>query len=197
MEDGKGVLQLVGLTQHPCLDLLDFVRLSNVGRGARATVATEANATSSRSHAAMLFRLVRLPDNTPLAGETEGGEAARGRYGGGGGQGGQSDWSELPCVGKFSLIDLAGAERSHERGERTEKKGKSSTTQMESKAINQSLLALKEVGPRWSPHCSPRNTHTHDTGAQLETRRSQHLFIIVFVIKSKKICTRWMGLACE
>ena len=58
LEDAKGVLQLVGLTAEPANELASFLELSNVGRAARATHATDANATSSRSHAALLLRLV-------------------------------------------------------------------------------------------------------------------------------------------
>ena len=43
------------------------------------------------------------------------------------------------CLGKFSLIDLAGSERGADN-ENTDK-----TTQMEGRQINTSLLALKEV----------------------------------------------------
>lgn len=52
------MLQLVGLTAAPTNDLASFLELSNVGRLARATHATGHNATSSRSHAALLLRLV-------------------------------------------------------------------------------------------------------------------------------------------
>jgi len=86
LEDGKGVLQLVGLASHECNGMDDFIAVSNVGRGARSTTATGANATSSRSHAAMVLKLVRRgpldAKNTPK-----------------------------PVLGKFSLIDLAGSER--------------------------------------------------------------------------------------
>jgi kinesin family protein 2/24 len=86
LEDGKGVLQLVGLAQESCLDMDAFLHTTNVGRAARSTTATDANATSSRSHAAMLLRLV----------DNESGKVC----------------------GKFSFIDLAGAERGadHETG---------------------------------------------------------------------------------
>jgi hypothetical protein len=63
LEDGDGVLQLVGLTCKECENMEDFIHTSNVGRLARSTTATGANATSSRSHAAMLFRLVNSGEN--------------------------------------------------------------------------------------------------------------------------------------
>jgi kinesin family protein 2/24 len=54
LEDQHGVLQLVGLTQHACANLDVFLEASTAGRGARSTASTGANATSSRSHCAML-----------------------------------------------------------------------------------------------------------------------------------------------
>ena len=62
LEDSDGVLQLVGLSQHACADLVDFLDLSQAGRSARSTAATGANATSSRSHCAMLVRIYRNGD---------------------------------------------------------------------------------------------------------------------------------------
>jgi len=115
LEDGKGVLQLVGLRGVECdAGMADFVRVSNLGRRARSTTATGANATSSRSHAAMLFRLVKRGPTDPN--------------------------KPKPSYGKFSLIDLAGSERGADAHENTDK-----TTQMEGRQINTSLLALKEV----------------------------------------------------
>jgi hypothetical protein len=46
--------------------LNDFVQASNQGRSARATNATGANATSSRSHAALLLRLVNTETSEVL-----------------------------------------------------------------------------------------------------------------------------------
>jgi len=57
LEDGNGVLQLVGLTQVVCPTLEEFLEVSNAGRSTRSTAATGANATSSRSHCTMLVRL--------------------------------------------------------------------------------------------------------------------------------------------
>jgi hypothetical protein len=48
LEDGDGVLQLVGFTCNECENMEDFIHTSNVGRLARSTTATGANATSSR-----------------------------------------------------------------------------------------------------------------------------------------------------
>mmetsp|Transcript_10874 Transcript_10874/g.14149 ORF Transcript_10874/g.14149 Transcript_10874/m.14149 type:complete len:588 (-) Transcript_10874:103-1866(-) len=66
LEDGNGVLQLVGLEAHICEDIADFVRVSNEGRASRATNATGANATSSRSHGALLLRLVNTATSEVL-----------------------------------------------------------------------------------------------------------------------------------
>ena len=57
LEDGKGVLQLVGLVGEECHSMSDFVRVSNVGRGARSTTATGANATCPRNS----MRVSRAP----------------------------------------------------------------------------------------------------------------------------------------
>ena len=57
LEDQFGKLQLVGLTQHACMDLEEFLEASDAGRSMRSTAATGANATSSRSHCAMLVRV--------------------------------------------------------------------------------------------------------------------------------------------
>lgn len=57
LEDGKGVLQLVGLSQVHCDTLPDFLKATNRGRRLRSTASTGANATSSRSHGAMVVRI--------------------------------------------------------------------------------------------------------------------------------------------
>ena len=62
LEDQFGKLQLVGLTAHACQDLEQFLDASDVGRSARSTTATGANATSSRSHCAMLIRVFNGAD---------------------------------------------------------------------------------------------------------------------------------------
>ena len=131
LEDGKGVLQLVGLTAVPCADMTAFVHATNSGRAARTTNATATNATSSRSHAALLLKLVRqvLPS----------GGASSSSGGAGSGTSPSVDNSSVEVLGRFSLIDLAGSERGADN-DNTDK-----TTQMEGRQINQSLLALKEV----------------------------------------------------
>jgi len=123
LEDGKGILQLVGLTAVSCADMKAFVEATNSGRAARTTNATATNATSSRSHAALLLKLVRQapPSSAPNGGSST------------------SSDSSVEVLGRFSLIDLAGSERGADN-DNTDK-----TTQMEGRQINQSLLALKEV----------------------------------------------------
>lgn len=130
LEDGKGVLQLVGLYAVKCRTIEDFCHMTNVGRTQRSTNATGANATSSRSHAAMLIRFYDVDNDY---------NASNGGF----------DDSEHPythhdintslSVGKFTMIDLAGSERGADNGN-TDK-----TTQREGRQINTSLLALKEV----------------------------------------------------
>jgi hypothetical protein len=112
LEDGRGVMHLKGLARVECRTMEDFVVISNEGRTARATRATGTNATSSRSHAAMLFCIFDRDDSDPAS---------------------EKD------VGRFSLIDLAGAERGADL-EAIDKK-----TQAEGIAINMSMLAFKEV----------------------------------------------------
>lgn len=125
LEDGDGVLQLKGLRAEVCTDLADFMRWSAIGRNARSTTATNANATSSRSHAALQLRLVR-------------GEGEADSFPANSTSGGKSDDQNL-VLGKLSLIDLAGSERGVDN-EETDK-----VTRKEGRDINTSLLALKEV----------------------------------------------------
>jgi kinesin family protein 2/24 len=120
LEDKDGVLQLVGLSRHRCRDFGHFMEITDVGRDARSTTATGANATSSRSHCVMALSLLNESD------------------------GPGSDITYTPknaadVIGKLSLIDLAGAERGADN-DNTDK-----TTRMEGRQINTSLLALKEV----------------------------------------------------
>ena len=125
LEDGDGVLQLKGLRAEVCTDLADFMRWSAIGRNARSTTATNANATSSRSHAALQLRIVR-------------GEGEADNFSANSLSGGKSDDQNL-VLGKLSFIDLAGSERGVDN-EETDK-----VTRKEGRDINTSLLALKEV----------------------------------------------------
>ena len=114
-----------------CDDLEAFVRASDVGRAARSTSATGANATSSRSHAALLLRLTGDdPAKVPIF-RTD--AHLKGNS--------LSPPTRFYCqaYAKFSLIDLAGSERGVDN-DNTDKQ-----IQMEGRRINQSLLALKEV----------------------------------------------------
>ena len=120
LEDGNGVLQLVGLSRHRCADFNQFIDITDGGRAARSTTATGANATSSRSHCVMAISLLDESD----------------------GMGEQVTFTPknaADVVGKLSLIDLAGSERGIDNCD-TDK-----TTRMEGRQINTSLLALKEV----------------------------------------------------
>lgn len=153
LEDGNGVLQLVGLTATRCEGIADFIDASNLGRGARSTTATGANATSSRSHAAMLLRVCDARPSSDIDGP---GGSGPNRAGAGRrqslaarqsissrssarGDRASSLGPALNVVGKLSLIDLAGSERGVDNEETD------STTRMEGRQINTSLLALKEV----------------------------------------------------
>ena len=122
LEDKHGVLQLVGLSRHRCENFAQFMAITDVGRDARSTTATGANATSSRSHCVMKISLL----------EESAGPGEEVTF---------TPKNTEDVVGKLSLIDLAGSER----GKDTNLKGTDKTTQMEGRQINTSLLALKEV----------------------------------------------------
>ena len=181
LEDGSGQLQLVGLEAVRCDGMETFVGASNRGRLARATQATGANATSSRSHAALLLRL--LGDGPAAAavraarvasgGAADAADCGAGSGSGSGGSNGSSSSSgDGVVLGKFSLIDLAGSERGADN-DNTDKQ-----TMMEGRQINQSLLALKEVirakelGRHHAPFRQSRLTQVLEeslTGARCQT----------------------------
>lgn len=82
LEDGKGVVRVVGLTEKVVTKVEDVLELIQQGSMERMTGQTSANTNSSRSHA--VFQIVLRKD---------------GQYG------------LNSILGKFSLIDLAGNER--------------------------------------------------------------------------------------
>jgi kinesin family protein 2/24 len=51
LEDGKGEVQITGLEEFEAVDAQQFLSLIDAGNDKRTTHATEANDTSSRSHA--------------------------------------------------------------------------------------------------------------------------------------------------
>lgn len=115
LEDGKQVVQVVGLVERVCANPADVLQLIQIGSMARTSGQTAANNQSSRSHA--VFQIIlRNTDRVDRSGATQ----------------------NYRLHGKFSLIDLAG----NERGADTSSANRQ--TRMESAEINKSLLALKE-----------------------------------------------------
>ncbi|XP_045122810.1 kinesin-like protein KIF2A isoform X5 [Portunus trituberculatus] len=114
LEDGKNVVQVVGLQERACESVEDVLRLISLGSQVRTSGQTAANNQSSRSHAVFQIILRNL-DRI----EKQGDKAYK-------------------LHGKFSLIDLAG----NERGADTSSANRQ--TRMEGAEINKSLLALKE-----------------------------------------------------
>ncbi|XP_050736217.1 kinesin-like protein KIF2A isoform X3 [Eriocheir sinensis] len=114
LEDGKNVVQVVGLQERACESVDDVLRLISLGSQVRTSGQTTANNQSSRSHAVFQIILRNL-DRI----EKQGDKAYK-------------------LHGKFSLIDLAG----NERGADTSSANRQ--TRMEGAEINKSLLALKE-----------------------------------------------------
>uniref|UniRef100_A0A2P2HVS6 Kinesin-like protein n=1 Tax=Hirondellea gigas TaxID=1518452 RepID=A0A2P2HVS6_9CRUS len=115
LEDGKQVVQVVGLVEKVCHSPNDVLKLIQIGSLARTSGQTAANNQSSRSHA--VFQIVLR--NIDRVDRAAGAQVYR-------------------LHGKFSLIDLAG----NERGADTCSANRQ--TRMESAEINKSLLALKE-----------------------------------------------------
>ncbi|XP_071547927.1 kinesin-like protein KIF2A isoform X3 [Panulirus ornatus] len=114
LEDGKNVVQVVGLQERVCENVDDVLRLISLGSQVRTSGQTAANNQSSRSHAVFQIILRNLDKI-----EKQGDKAYK-------------------LHGKFSLIDLAG----NERGADTSSANRQ--TRMEGAEINKSLLALKE-----------------------------------------------------
>ncbi|KAK4314748.1 hypothetical protein Pmani_013998 [Petrolisthes manimaculis] len=114
LEDGKNVVQVVGLQERVCQNVDDVLRLISLGSQVRTSGQTAANNQSSRSHAVFQIILRNL-DRI----EKQGDKAYK-------------------LHGKFSLIDLAGNERGADVSSANRQ------TRMEGAEINKSLLALKE-----------------------------------------------------
>jgi kinesin family protein 2/24 len=143
LEDRHGVLQLKGLTARQCDSMDDFLEATDVGRSARSTTATGANATSSRSHAAMLLRLVRR----------------------------NKDGEQLPFA-KFSLIDLAGSERGADN-ENTDKTTQMEGRQINTSLLAlKEVIRAKELGRSHAPFRQSRLTQILEeslTGSRCQT----------------------------
>lgn len=114
LEDGKNVVQVVGLQERVCGSPDDVLKLIISGSQVRTSGTTSANNQSSRSHAVFQI-LLRNLDKIEKSGD-----------------------KQYKLHGKFSLIDLAG----NERGVDTSSANRQ--TRMEGAEINKSLLALKE-----------------------------------------------------
>ncbi|KAJ1568092.1 Kinesin-like protein kif2a, partial [Cladochytrium tenue] len=117
LEDRSGTVRMPNLKEVPVPDLARMLELVDLGRAARKTGTTRANASSSRSHAVFQLKLVA---------DAERGGSPRGAGDGGGGH------------GVLSLVDLAGSERAADAADAGKK------TRTEGASINRSLLALKE-----------------------------------------------------
>lgn len=114
LEDGKGEVNVTGLQVVTVSTPEEFLRVIEVGHSQRTTHATEANDTSSRSHAICQVFL-REPVSS---------KSSRKR--------------EPQLMGKLTLVDLAGSERG------SDTKSHNSQRRTESAEINTSLLSLKE-----------------------------------------------------
>jgi hypothetical protein len=142
-EDGEGIVQVVGLTEHSTRDPRVLRALIDCGANCRSVGTTRVNADSSRSHG-VLQLLIR-----------EGRQLNSG-IGIGGGNRIYNDvvddsnnnmndntdddiiGNNARLIGKLSLVDLAGSEQASESAP------PDSQTHLEAAQINTSLLALKE-----------------------------------------------------
>ena len=116
LEDARGRVRVVGLTERVVREPHEVLALAEEGAACRKTSRTDANASSSRSHA--VFQIALRSD--AVHAETRGSDAET-------------------VAARLSLVDLAGSERGADRG-----KAVSERIRREGAEINTSLLALKE-----------------------------------------------------
>lgn len=116
LEDARGRVRVVGLTERLVREPHEMLALAEEGAACRKTSRTDANASSSRSHA--VFQIALRSD--AVHAETRGSDAET-------------------VAARLSLVDLAGSERGVDRG-----KAVSERIRREGAEINTSLLALKE-----------------------------------------------------
>ena len=116
LEDARGRVRVVGLTERLVREPHEMLALAEEGAACRKTSRTDANASSSRSHA--VFQIALRSDAAHA--ETRGSDAET-------------------VAARLSLVDLAGSERGADRG-----KAVSERIRREGAEINTSLLALKE-----------------------------------------------------
>jgi len=143
-EDGEGIVQVVGLTEHSTRDPRVLRALIDCGANCRSVGTTRVNADSSRSHG-VLQLLIR-------EGGIQRGNSST-TSGGGGGERHENfnnydddddddddnvAGNSARLLGKLSLVDLAGSEQASESAP------PDSQTHQEAAQINTSLLALKE-----------------------------------------------------
>ncbi|THD29115.1 Kinesin protein [Fasciola hepatica] len=145
MEDSFGSVQVMGLREYIVDDKKTTLALIKHGYLQRTNGRTLANENSSRSHAIFQINIrQRISDECPRQNEpvdasrsqaTSGSERSRANFA-------QSQINPRlsgPLVGRFSLVDLAGNERSADGAITSDR-----IRHMESGEINKSLLALKE-----------------------------------------------------
>jgi kinesin family member 2/24 len=117
LEDGQGEVNITGLQEVPARNADQFLEIIKEGHSQRTTHTTEANDTSSRSHAiCQVFLREKRPSSKP--------SSSRNR--------------QKSLMGKLTLVDLAGSERG------CDTKMHNSQRRTESSEINTSLLSLKE-----------------------------------------------------
>ncbi|KAJ3338952.1 hypothetical protein HDU93_008851 [Gonapodya sp. JEL0774] len=126
LEDSRGDVQILGLARVPVRSAEECFQMAARGAVERTTGRTEANDTSSRSHA--VFQIVVWEEEVGRSGEEDTSAFSTG-----------SAKRDSKVYSKFSLIDLAGSERGQDTGQ-----GGTRQQRMEASEINKSLLALKE-----------------------------------------------------
>ena len=112
----NGEVKMLGLSDTICSSAAELQEQMTVAQARRSTAATERNATSSRSHGIAILRV----STTTTAG------------------GGVVEGAPTPAPGVLYVIDLAGSERL------ADSKNHSDERMEETKAINLSLMSLKE-----------------------------------------------------
>ena len=140
-EDGEGIVQVVGLTEHSTRDPRVLRALIDCGANCRSVGTTRVNADSSRSHGVLqlLVREGRIQRGNSST-TSNGGERNKNfNYD----NDDDDDDNDVAgnsgrLLGKLSLVDLAGSEQASESAP------PDSQTHQEAAQINTSLLALKE-----------------------------------------------------
>ena len=124
LEDARGRVRMVGLTERLAGEPHEVLALAEQGAACRKTSRTDANASSSRSHAVFQISLRAAEKSDALPEKKTRARSAERP-------------ADVPA--RLSLVDLAGSERGADRG-----KAVSERVRREGAEINTSLLALKE-----------------------------------------------------